>query len=256
MEGTHRLDLPDGRFILLSSETVDLNGYTGEQVEVTGAIRPTVEEGGTIMRVLSIRLMEPALLALSSSNGSAAEVSSSESALSSSSSTGPETGTAASSKPAPAASSQRSSAAASSVSPPVPLPPSPEDLSKKVQSMARQNLAAANWTQAYCAPPTVGFCFPIHRNWWFKSFGAATTALWHVEVGPEAIEGAGQGPLTIDLLGGSLESKGIADGTVRDEGSSVAGYRTWTKDRHLRISAPSALRGAVEYVTEHLTGQE
>ncbi|MFA7681711.1 MAG: hypothetical protein WCX61_01640, partial [Candidatus Peribacteraceae bacterium] len=44
-QGTHRLMMPDGRFILLESTDVDLNGYVGEEVEVTGALRPTVEAG-------------------------------------------------------------------------------------------------------------------------------------------------------------------------------------------------------------------
>src|SRR3989338_1256723 len=49
-QGTHRLLLPDGRFILLESSSVDLNGYVDEQVELLGALRPTVEGAGTIMR--------------------------------------------------------------------------------------------------------------------------------------------------------------------------------------------------------------
>ena len=122
--------------------------------------------------------------------------------------------------------------------------------------MAKQNLAESNWTQAYCAPPTVGFCIPVHRNWYFKSFGAGTSALWHVEVGAQSIETVGQGPIRVDLLGGTLESKDILDGAVRTEGAEVAGYRTWTKDRHIRISAPSSLQDAVSYMTKHLMAQE
>ncbi|HCI03946.1 TPA: hypothetical protein DE059_03390, partial [Candidatus Peribacteria bacterium] len=56
-QGSHRLQLETGKFILLESDTVDLNGYVGEHVEMVGAIRPTVEEGGMIMRVESAKLI-------------------------------------------------------------------------------------------------------------------------------------------------------------------------------------------------------
>ncbi|MDD4627957.1 MAG: hypothetical protein PHE68_01015, partial [Candidatus Peribacteraceae bacterium] len=81
MEGTHRLELPDGRFILLESTMVDLNGYVGELAEVSGTVRPTVEAGGMIMRVEQIRLLEG-----SSSSESTSESSSSPSSEASSSS--------------------------------------------------------------------------------------------------------------------------------------------------------------------------
>ena len=58
MEGTHRLSLSDGRFILLESDAIDLNGYVAEEVDVLGAIRPTVESDAMIMRVESISLIE------------------------------------------------------------------------------------------------------------------------------------------------------------------------------------------------------
>ncbi|ALM09779.1 MAG TPA: hypothetical protein DEB30_04740 [Candidatus Peribacter riflensis] len=243
MEGTHRLELGDGRFVLLSSETVDLNGYVGEEAEVTGSIRPTVEEGGTIMRVERIRLMESASVSSTPSSSAAAAASSSSSSLPSSS--------------APAASSvpatppPASSAAASSVTDTPSV-----DLSAQIAAMAKQKLDTANWTQAYCAPPTIGFCVPIHRNWYFKSFGTASEALWHVEVGSQSIESVGEGAIAVNLVGGSLSTKGVADGTVRVDGSSVRGYREWTKDRHIEIVAPAALQAAVEYMTQHLSAME
>lgn len=248
MEGTHRLELTDGRFILLSSESVDLNGYVGEKAEVTGSIRPTVEEGGTIMRVEQIRLIDGA----SSSTASAAADSSSVSLPVSSaavSSPAPAASSAPSSKPAPVSSAARSSSSASAA--PVTI-----DVSALVTSMAKQNLATANWTQAYCAPPTVGFCVPVHRNWYFKSFGTASEALWHVEVGSQAIENLSNGPIAVNLLGGALSAKGISDKEIRDDGSTVRGYREWTKDRHIEISAPSALKEAVTYMTQHLSAME
>ena len=51
MEGTHRLELEDGRFILLESDGLLLDEYANLDVEVFGATRPTVEGGGIVMRV-------------------------------------------------------------------------------------------------------------------------------------------------------------------------------------------------------------
>ncbi len=58
MEGTHRLRLADGRFILMESEVVDLGTYIGQKAEVFGAVRPTVEQGGLIMRVERVTSLE------------------------------------------------------------------------------------------------------------------------------------------------------------------------------------------------------
>jgi len=249
MEGTHRLELGDGRFILLSSDTVDLNGYVDEQAEVTGSIRPTVEEGGTIMRVEQIRLIEG--VSLSSTASLTADSSSVASSVSSTtvSSSAPIASSAPSSKPAAVSSAARFSSSASATS--VAL-----DLSVQVTSMAKQDLAAANWTQAYCAPPTIGFCVPVHRNWYFKSFGTASDALWHIEVGSVSLENLSDGPIAVNLLGGALSTKGVSDQEVRIDGSMVFGYREWTKDRHIEISAPSALKDAVTYMTQHLSAME
>src|SRR3989338_11421889 len=58
MEGTHRLVLSGGDFILLESDTEDLNGYMNEQISVRGDVRSTVEAGGLIMTVENIALLE------------------------------------------------------------------------------------------------------------------------------------------------------------------------------------------------------
>jgi hypothetical protein len=130
------------------------------------------------------------------------------------------------------------------------------DVSAQVASMAKQNFSAANWTQAYCAPTTISFCVPVHRNWYFKSFGAATEALWHVEVGNVIIENVSDGAIAVNLRGGSLASMGRTDNEVRVEGPVVRGYREWTKDRHIEVIAPAALESAVTYMTQHLSGME
>ncbi len=243
MEGTHRLELGDGRFILLSSETADLNGYVGESVEVTGSIRPTVEEGGTIMRVEQIRLLDSSSASSAAASSVSSESSASSVASVSSVAVPPVSSVASSKLSLP--SSSTSSVASVAV-----------DVSAQVAAMAKQNFAASHWTQAYCAPTTISFCVPVHRNWYFKSFGAATEALWHIEVGSVAIENVSDGAIAVDLLGGSLASTGRTDNEVRVEGSMVRGYREWTKDRHIEISAPAALEAAVTYMTQHLSAME
>ncbi len=52
-QGTHRLTLNDGRFIVLTSAdpALDLDMYIGKRVEVMGSTQATVEAGGTIMAV-------------------------------------------------------------------------------------------------------------------------------------------------------------------------------------------------------------
>lgn len=246
MEGTHRLELGNGRFILLSSETVDLNGYVGEKTDVTGSVRPTVEEGGTIMRVEKIRLVD---------DGSA----SSDAGSSAATSTPPSPPPIASSKPATAPAA--SSAASKAATPPAPpsddtaTPPLSAEFTARVQAMAKQNMAADNWTQAYCTTH-IGFCFPVHRNWWFKSFGAGSVSLWHVEVSSEEITQLGEGPLVVNLRSGSVASTGAKDGDVLPQGSSIMGYREWTENRHFEISAPAALQATVEYITAHLSAAE
>ena len=121
--------------------------------------------------------------------------------------------------------------------------------------MARQNLDAANWTQAYCTSH-IGFCISIHRNWWFKSFGAAAPSLWHLEVSAAEINTMGDGPLSVDLLPGSVSAQSATDGEVRVSGDQVIGYKEWTENRHFEIRAPSALQAAVTYMVQHLTPME
>jgi hypothetical protein len=88
------------------------------------------------------------------------------------------------------------------------------------------------------------------------SFGAAAQALWHVEVSSEEITAMGDGPLTVNLLAGSLSAKGIADESIVPSGEWVIGYKEWMNDRHFEVRAPIALQEAVTYVTQHLTQAE
>lgn len=108
-------------------------------------------------------------------------------------------------------------------------------------------MESSYWTQRYCSTH-VGFCVPIHKNWWFLSFGATSGFLWHVEVGAQEIHNMGEGPISINLVSGAG-----ADGTVRVEGDTVIGVRAFDGARHIEIRAPLSLETAVRFMTQGVT---
>ncbi|MBM3231222.1 hypothetical protein FJZ28_02735 [Candidatus Peregrinibacteria bacterium] len=261
-EGSHRLVLPEGKFVLLESSTVDLNGYVNEKVMVFGSIRPTVEAGGMVMRVTEIQLQDSSS---SSSKESSAETSSvpsrGSSALSSAFATVSSVAISPSSSTAAVESSETqsslfvsslaeksslSSVPASSAS---SVASSQADLSLKIETMSRQNFAPSLWTQQYCTSH-IGFCLPIHKNWWFKSFGTTTVELWRVEISSEPVENLGEGPIVVRLL---TDSRSADDGTVKTEGGTVTFVKSWTFDRHFEIVADARLSEAVRYIGSTLS---
>lgn len=241
MEGTHRLELEDGRFVLLEANGILLDDYVGEEVEVFGTTRATVEGGGIIMRVERVAEIT------SSSSESSVASSASGATTSSSSSMAPTVSSvppAASSAPAVASSSVTSSVA--SVASPSSTASDP--VSARAAVMARANMAASNWTQEYCSSH-VSFCFPVHKNWWYTSFGATASALWHVEMSSEEIVAIGDGPITVEMKSGAAVG---SDGQVTIDGGTVTGIRTWAGNRHIVIKAPATLESAVRYITQEL----
>jgi hypothetical protein len=60
MQGTHQLNLDDGRLVLLQTTDGNLNldVYLGKRVEVRGSVEPTVESGGLIMHVEEVTILE------------------------------------------------------------------------------------------------------------------------------------------------------------------------------------------------------
>ncbi len=244
MQGTHRLQLDDGRFILLESDDVNLDHYMDEEVEVYGAVRPTVEEGGMIMRVESIVSLEPVSSAMTSASSDSSSIDSSSSDSSSSS----RASTAAQSvSSAPTTTSISSAAVAVSSASSVAWEASGE-LTAKAEVMAKDNLAESNWTQRYCSTH-IKFCVPVHKNWWFKSFGTTSSYLWHVEIGTSEMNNLGEGPISINLVSGSVESAGATDGQVVVAGGSAVGYRAWDSNRHLEVRGPAILEQAIRYLT-------
>lgn len=248
MEGTHRLELEDGRFILLTSNTVTLGDYLNENVEVFGSTRPTVEGSAVIMTVERIAKI---------SESSAAPV---EENTSSDAAMTDDTASSEAAAPASSRAATVSSRAAAVASTPTQTTPSSEAAATsddgttssavlaRAQIMAKSNMDAANWTQQYCSSH-ISFCIPVHKNWWFTSFGATSSSLWHVELSSEEIQQLGDGPMTVVLRSGAAPGP---DGQVTSDGTTVTGIRTWTGNRHFVISAPAVLEPAVRYITQEL----
>lgn len=247
MQGSHRLEIMGGTFVLLESDDVDLDAYVGKEVEVYGDARDSVEGDATVLTVTDITVLNDTT---SSSVSSVAASSEASSVI------------AASSVPASsrAASVVRSvvanSSVASSISPVAAastMPASSMDAQMaRAEAMAKTNLAPANWTRQYC-PPQQDFCFPIHKNWYYNSFGTTTSYVWHVELNNEAIEKLGDGLISVNLVTGTATSKGGADGQIETRGEFIIGYRDWHDGNHFEIVAPAVLNDAVRYIMEHIT---
>lgn len=255
MEGTHRLSLSDGKFILLESDSVDLNGYVGEDAKVFGSIRPTVEGGGMIMRVDTITLLESSSSSLSSALSSSSETSETMESTSSFSSLANSSLSASSqismyddsfSSVATSKSSALSSEELSSSSSEERVTSGNEE---RIESMARQDLSSALWTQQYCTSH-IGFCIPVHKNWWFRSFGTTSSELWHVEISSEPIDALQDGPIVLRLLTGKNT---LADGSVTMQDGKAIFTKLWLTDQHIEIVADDSLQDAVRYIGEHIT---
>jgi len=256
MEGTHRLSLSDGRFLLLESSSVDLNGYVGEEAKLMGAVRPTVESEGLIMRVESIALLkkgEPSTDELPVNDELSGETPVSEEGLlpikEDEESTPPTT--------EPEKLPEVADEVLVDVVPePVEVTVVPtEEFIARIASMAKQDTAKSNWTQSYCTAH-IGFCLSIHRNWWYKSFGTTSESFWHVELSSEPIDRIGQGPIVITLENGTLSSVNASDGETKTSGGMVTGYREWTFGRHFKISGDASLEDAISYMTNALKTTE
>jgi hypothetical protein len=239
-EGTHRLVLKDSKFILLESTVKDLNGYVGEEVQVLGAIRPTEETDAMIMRVDEISLIEKEEDENMEEGEEPEEVATTED----------------DEEPTEEPAEEVVEEPTEEV---IPEPKVAEKKSpaylKRVEKMASETFTAENWTQEYCTAH-IGFCVPVHRNWWYKSFGATSSSYWHLEMNPESIENLGDGPIVVLLNGESIDALGIEEGAIQAEGSDIVGYRSWTNGRHFEIRADASLRSAIEYITEKLRTNE
>ena len=257
-QGTHRLLLPDGRFILLESSSVDLNGYVDEQVELLGALRPTVEGAGTIMRVESAKLLaaqKPAETGSGITSTGSALPEDADTAPAEESATAPDTvNEVPEAEPKKEVTSEpeetKEDAGGNDTRPASVIPPSP-GMEERTAKMSQESFAPEEWTQQYCTAH-IGFCIPVHRNWWFKSFGTTTTYLWHVELNSEEIADLYDGPIHVNLISGAVTEADAQDKQVKSADGYLIGFRSWTDNRHFEIAAPKALGAAVRYITENL----
>ena len=119
--------------------------------------------------------------------------------------------------------------------------------------MAKGNYAdAALWTQKYCTSH-IAFCIPVHKNWYFKSFGATTSNLWHVEFGAAIIDELYQGPIVLNLVADTSAAAGVRDGQVRVQGKDIVIYKDWNDGNHFELIGDSRLKEAMNYMLAHMT---
>ena len=260
-QGSHRLVLEDQRFVLLESDNVDLNGYVGEEAEVFGAVRPTVEEGGMIMRVESIKLIneeeeEPVIeeepeeiVVEDEEEEDVPEVIEDEPEIEVIPEVEDEEEVVAEEPEEPVLEEDEEEEPEEEIRDPEEVS---EALQEQIDAMAKEDYAASRWTQQFCTPH-IGFCIPIHKNWWWNSFGNTTSYLWHVELGNVAVENLGDGPIQVNLLNGTSASKKATDGQVRIQGDTAIGFRDWDDNTHFEIIADASLIEAVTYITNNLS---
>lgn len=274
-QGTHRLTLSDGKMVLLEpseGSAIVLNLYEGKLVRVRGDVMPTVEAGGTLMQVKGIEWIrrekdaegkeaevyrtlcgvgalcpDGFFCRLEETGGICIEEESEETEKSGEA--GEEVGEEREMKEDKEEVQGVGEAEETE---------EPSDISAaepQVTVMAEEDLAAERWTQQYCSAH-IGFCIPVHKNWYYKSFGATSSVLWHVEVGMEPVENLGDGEIIVDLKMGDLSSLGVTDGAVSENSGKVVGYRVWSDNRHFEISADASLKDAVDTITKGLKTSE
>jgi hypothetical protein len=279
-EGSFRLTLSDGKMVLLESEadaSLPLNLYVGKYVEVQGDVRPTVEAGGTIMAVSTIEWIRREtneegeevemrrVLCGGGAEGACPEgftctleetpgICMQDEEEGDEGVEGEESGDAESSSSAQSSSSSQASVAQQSSSSSSSSISSVVISDTDVAVMAGEDLAAGRWTQEYCSEH-MSFCIPVHKNWYFKSFGTVGS-LWHVEVRGSPLENLGEGPIAVDLRTGDLASLSMTDGDIVEANGRVVGYRMWSDNRHFEISADAALRASVEFMTQGLKASQ
>jgi hypothetical protein len=294
-QGTHRLMLSDGRMVLLETDKdadLALDLYVGKLVRVKGDVMPTVEAGGTIMKVSGIAWISREMNAdgkevevervlcgegggcpdgltctlsadrpgmciaggVSAGSGSGkgnkdSEVKKEEAGVVAGVVEGVEESE--DSEETEESDDSKESEEENNGDAVVSHP----QQNATIQLMLNEEYEDSRWTQEYCSQH-VNFCIPVHTNWYFKSFGATTSLLWHVEMGAVNVENFGDGPLSVDLKSGDLAALGLTNGDVKTVGSRVIGYRTWSDNRHFEISADSSLKIPVAFVTKKLRNSE
>jgi hypothetical protein len=291
VQGTHKLVLSDGGFLLLQSNDINLNLdiYLGKNVEVRGTVQPTNETGAMLMRVEEVTLLDT-----TNESGSLASRSFAvcggfagikcnagfrciddpsdscdpkqggadcsgicvpEETGTLSSSVVPETPVSSSvqsSKPIESSKSSASIISSTAASSPASSPETNAN-EQQILSLAKQIYDQDSlWTQKYCTSH-IAFCIPVHKNWYFKSFGATTSNLWHVEFGIATIDSLGQGAMVLNLVQGTSASAGAVDGQTKIQGNDIIGFKDWNDGNHFELIADARLKQPVLYMLSHIT---
>ena len=125
-------------------------------------------------------------------------------------------------------------------------------MEKAIIEMAKEKLDDSLGTQKYCTSH-VAFCVPVHKNWYFKSFGTTTKNQWHVEFGLAPIENMGEGLIILNLVNGPATSMDAVDGQIKVQGTDVVGFKDWKDNAHFELIADARLKAAVSYLLTHFT---
>lgn len=293
-QGTHKLILENGQFLILESTdaNLNLNTYLGKSVEIRGSLQPTVEAGGMLLRA-----EEVIVLGVTSSSSSSSETVSSESRTMCGGIAGlpcesgqecvddpsdgcdPRNGGADCSgmcvtvmKESSSSEAMKSSVMSSAVRSSVMQASSKSSVVSSAASSSQSSVAGNSaaieqqnvllakqtydqdslWTQKYCTSH-IAFCVPVHKNWYFKSFGATTSNLWHVELGMSDIAELGDGAIILNLVSGSSASMQAQSGQIKTQGSDVIGFMDWQDGTHFEIIADARVKAAVSYMLAHIT---
>ena len=260
-QGSHRLVLEDDRFILLESDQIDLNGYVGESVEVFGSISPTVEEGGIIMTVENINLDQvdeedveddEVDTVTDTETGAVIDDEDEEDLTEEEELDEDEVDTVTDTDTGAVIDDDEDEEEDVADDEPEETIPLSGDRLESVVAMSHDSYVAERWTQEYCTSH-LGFCIPIHKNWWYKSFGNTTTNLWHVEMLNAPIDNIGDGVILVKLVSGTVGSEKATDGQIRVQDDQVIGYRSWEGNMHFEVVANSALTEPVTYITQQIS---
>lgn len=254
-QGTHKLVLETGDLLLLESDTVDLNGYVNEYVTVSGVISSTVEANGLIMAVESITLTEQSSSEDSSesSSTSSADVSSDESISSESSVDSTTTSSSESSEDSSEESSDSSVSVTTSSAESVSS--STATTNPTIEALASYDYDASQWTQEYCSN-LEPYCLAMHKNWWFRSFGATSKELNRIEISNAEVENIGDGVIVVRLLSGSPADMGGSYGSVTVSGNTAMAFHAWDDGRYFVVQGDVSLQTALQYLANSISRSE
>ena len=226
-------------------------------MKVTVSVRPTVEEGGMIMRVDNITLKKQKI---ADAEGETLEEESLEESESSEAPEEEQTSSEAPEEPSNEGEeeTQEESEEEENEAEELEDPIREEEvvsavLLEIIDSMAKDDYSPERWSQPKYCTGHIGFCVPIHKNWWYKSFGNTTSHLWHLELSNKEIQSLGDGPIVVKLVSGSIGSKKATDKQVRVQGNNVIGFRAWDDNSHFEIVADKSLENPVKYLTRELS---